>query len=242
MTAVDDKQVSKVQRLLALAQDQAAAPAEAAAALAKARELMASMDEAALARLRQRPAQEVQSRAAGIHQHQDADWVNMTAWAVARKFRVEVYYVQDQLMFLGFPEDIDVAQAAVHFAVQAGATAGLLWQLDHPRASGRDIHSWFMGFKDGLAEALRQQDAADSTVAIVLAMPNQVTERLRQLTAGGHPIRYTEHRANAAAVADGRQAGLEVGERVKHAGQPAMQGTARGSLGTGAPKPLKGGD
>jgi hypothetical protein len=211
----------KVRRLLALASDAGAAPAEVAAALSKARQLMAEMDAAELARFRRRPSAEIEERASTIQRHEAAEWMQLCAVAVTRAMRSEVVWHNGVLYFVGFPEDLDVVQAAVAFATQAGATYAWLWQLDHGRPGKAALESWFRGYVDGLSAAFTAQDAANPGMALVLATPPQVTEHMERY-ARSPVVHLRLDAGDAAARRDGRATGEAIGQTIQQRGRKRL--------------------
>lgn len=168
-------------------------------------------------------------------------WEKILVRIIAKNFRVMFYVqssqfahkkkVQRKLVYMGYPEDVELAIELFHLAAQSMKhyAAEHIKELDIDRQQALEIRrSYYTGFMDGLKSKFKAQREAllkeDEKYALVIHTPQEVIDEFNKEITGSLKFRPKQSRSDMAAYQNGYQKGnhLEINKGFL-ANKPASQ-------------------
>ena len=166
--------IEKVNKLLALAENEAATENEAANAAMAAQKLMAkfNLEQADLQTNKKESKIMIKTFAGG----KGYKWRYTLACIIARNFRVKTYIIgRDLVAFYGYEIDVDIALSTFGSLFKIGNKLALKVYYEY-KHDGRDtkgaMNTYLTGFMKGIAEKLDEQ-----CKALMIITPKEVNEK-----------------------------------------------------------------
>lgn len=200
MSKTPEKILEKIRHLLSLAED-GKNDEESQTALLMAQKLMVkykiSQDQVS----KEHP-EEIQLKSLSVYKRLYW-WEKTLAGIIADNFRCMLYVqsnklphqssIQRKIVFMGYPEDIELAYEIYHLAAEAIRYYAKIYLTD-PKRQQENIpekdrrKAYYLGFLDGLAEKFKQQQAdlqaENERYALVIQTPQAVKEKFNREVKG----------------------------------------------------------
>ena len=138
-------------------------------------------------------------------------WLGTLSLALARAFRCDVYLQPRgslvDLHLIGMPDDVGVLKTLFPWIRKAAMNLGLVWADQN----GGEIHSYYIGFAQGLQVAFEEQSRAHQQEwALVLVKHPSVVDEAQK-----HHVQYSKRsgRVDARGFHAGHRDGYDVGRQ-----------------------------
>ncbi|WP_282920765.1 DUF2786 domain-containing protein [Ignavigranum ruoffiae] len=219
----NDKILAKIQNLLTLAQD-GGDDEESQTALTMAQKLMLKY-KISKNELKGQGQDKIIIKSLSVYKR-IYWWEKVLVRIIADNFRVMFYIqssrlphqksVQRKLVFMGYPEDVELAYEVFHLAADTMkhyASQHLKGNEDDASASAIR-KSYYQGFMDGLENKFNQQKdemiQENQKYALIIKTPNEVVEKFNQEINGSLSFRHPRFSKNNQAYQDGYSRGTKL--------------------------------
>ena len=204
---MDSKIIEKINKLLALANNNPN-ESEAMAAALKAQALMVEHD-ISVEQLdtKTEDKQIVQEIVHASNKHEMKKWKIGLASIISRNFRCEIYMINEQdVVFYGFKDDARIAAQVFVFLYETGNKLAVRY-YNKCKKEGRQtkgvMNTYLVGFRNGVDEVLGKQ-----CLALMIVTPQEVKDSFSKMTEGWQKSKATiKMNADSSAYNQGKEDG-----------------------------------